>query len=89
MEQEAEAHNPAVEMEMWAIMEYCNRGTLQSGVDKVRRQGTLFPKPCSLAGALPRRCGHAHIGICCLCCSSVTSAGSPQLFLAITQINRG
>lgn len=32
--QEAEAHNPVVEMETWAVMEFCNRGTLQAGVDK-------------------------------------------------------
>ena len=59
--QEAEAHNPAVEMEMWAVMEYCNRGTLQSGVDKVRPLAD--PKPCRLTGALPGCCGHARINL--------------------------
>ena len=62
--QEAEAHNPAVEMEMWAIMEYCNRGTLQSGVDKVRRKGAYNNKSQMLTGALPSQlhaCRSQHV----------------------------
>jgi len=41
-------NEPTVEMETWAVMEYCNRGTLQAGVDKVR----LHSSSCRLVSAL-------------------------------------
>lgn len=56
--QEAEVHNPMVEMETWAVMEFCNRGTLQAGVDKVRvlPSANSVSTPAALPGSLATSC---------------------------------